>query len=75
MPVNNQSAWAISGAIAGLALIIYSPLLYYMVEMLFMSKGWISSDQGKKPTVLGLIVHTVVLFFLTYVIVSQIDWT
>jgi hypothetical protein len=74
MPVNNNSAWAISGAVGGLALIIYSPFVFYLMDMIFMSRGYISSSKGQTPTTLGLILHTIVLFFLTFVIISQLDW-
>jgi len=74
MTLKNNNRWAAAGAIGGASLIIYSPLTYWFMDTLGMSKGYVAQNKGTCPTYLGLFLHTVVLFFVVYGLLS-IDWT
>ena len=73
MTLNNNNRWAAAGAIWGAAIIIYSPPTYWLVDTLAMSKGYVAQNKGSCPTMLGLLIHTTVLFFAVYGLLS-IDW-
>lgn len=72
MTLTNSNRWAASGAIAGAALIIYNPLTYRFMDILALGRGYIADNKGC-PTGLGYFLHTVVLFFVTYALLS-ISW-
>lgn len=65
--------WILSAAAASAALVLFSPPAFLAVEYLAMRKGLISTEDGRRPTYLGLILHTIVLFFAIYCILL-VDW-
>ena len=75
MTLSTTSSWSVAGASSfGAAMIIYSPLTYWLTDTIAMSKGYISSNRGSTPTLLGLLIHTTVLFFAIYGLLC-INWT
>ena len=73
MTLKSNNRWAASGAIGGAALIIYSPITYRFMDMLGLNRGYVAQNKGSCPTYLGLLLHTVVLFFVVYGLLS-INW-
>jgi hypothetical protein len=73
MTLTSNNRWAASGAIAGAALIIYSPLTYWFMDTLGMGRGYVAQNKGTCPTYLGLFIHTLVLFFVVFGLLS-INW-
>lgn len=77
MTLDTNDQWAIAGALAGIVLVIFNPLTFQLMEFLTMKKGWIAEidSEGKaKPTWFGVLLHTVVVFFLAFTVLSTIDW-
>lgn len=74
MTLKSSNRWAAAGAIGGAALIIYSPMTYWLMDTIGMSKGYVASNKGQCPTILGYFIHTVVLFFVVFGLLS-IDWS
>jgi hypothetical protein len=74
MTLTESNRWAASAAISyGAAMIIYSPLTYWLTDSIAMKKGYLASDKGTRPTLLGLFIHTTVLFFVVFGLLS-INW-
>ena len=73
MTLKNTNRWAAAGAIAGASLIIYSPLTYWFMDTLAMGKGYIAANKGTCPSLWGLMLHTIVLFFAVYGLLT-INW-
>lgn len=63
MALKKADRWYASAAVAGAALIIFHPFTYWGVDFIFGNKGWIAEEKGKKPTMWGLMLHVIVLFF------------
>jgi hypothetical protein len=73
MPFTSHNRWACAAAIGGAALVIYNPWTYWFVDTLAMGKGYVASNHGSCPSGFGYFLHTVVLFFAVYGILS-ISW-
>ncbi len=73
MTLTNSNRWAAAGAIGGASLIIFNPLTYWFTDTLAMGREYIAGQRGRSPTYLGLILHVIVLFFVTYGLLS-ISW-
>lgn len=74
MTLTSGSAWALAAASSfGAAMIIYSPLMYWATDSIAGKKGYISSEKGTRPTLLGLFLHTTVLFFVLFGLMN-ISW-
>jgi hypothetical protein len=74
MGLTSGAKWGIAGSAFGLALIIFSRFMFYMMDMVFGSKGWIAEEKGSKPTMWGMLLHSLVLGFAIFGILA-IDWT
>lgn len=72
MTFTMTNRWAASASVAGASLIIYSPLTFWLVDFIFLKKGYIYSRETG-PSLLGLFVHTIVLFFAVFGLLS-IAW-
>lgn len=74
MTLNQENRWAAAGAIGGAALIIYSPITYWLTDKISLGKGYVARNNGRTPTYAGIFLHTVVLFFVAFGLLS-IPWT
>jgi preprotein translocase subunit SecY len=86
MAIRNNDAWYISAIGGGLALLVFSPVMFNIVEGAFSSVGLggtvaiLEGRDGSKifglprPTVTGVLLHSVVLFFLLYMILALVDF-
>ncbi len=66
--LSNSSAWAISASSFALSLVLFNPLTFFVTDKIAMGKNYIASDNGHRPTALGIFVHGIVLFFAMYCI-------
>ena len=73
MTLTNSNRWAAAGAIGGAALIIYNPLVYRFMDMVALNRNYVAKEKGTTPTMLGYILHTIVLFFVVYGILC-VNW-
>lgn len=87
MALTNTDAWYSSAIVAGLALLVYSPVMFNAVENIFASIGLSGAiaelEKGTgvskifglpRPTFLGVLLHSIVLFFLAYMIFALVDF-
>lgn len=63
MTISQKKEWIISFWSALVFLIISSPLLYKITNIVTYKIGFISSTDGK-PNIIGLILHTIVFLLL-----------
>jgi hypothetical protein len=73
MGLTSNSKWGVTGSVFALALIIFSRWMFYLMDMIFASKHWISSEKGAKPTMFGMFLHALILAFAMYGILC-LDW-
>jgi hypothetical protein len=71
MAIENSNRWAIAGIEGALAILIFSPVAFKGVDLILGGRGYVANEGH--PTMLGLVVHAVVFFFLTYALL-RIDW-
>lgn len=63
--LSNEDKWAVSAVYALLALVIFSPLVFRLMNAITSPLGLRLSDARGLPTILGLIVHALVLMLVT----------
>lgn len=71
MGLSNSNKWAASGACAAAAFVIFSPYVYATTNYLLLNRGYVKNAAG--PTLFGLLLHTIVVFFIFYGILAA-NW-
>lgn len=74
MTLNQSNRWACAGAVSAAALIIFHPYTYKVTEFIARNKGYIAENNGRTPSWKGLLLHTIILFFVVFGLLSM-DWT
>lgn len=74
--IGTAHRWVISASAASLALLLFNPLTYLTTNKcahLIFKRDVIAEEDGRKPTWVGLLLHSIVLFLAFYGIL-YIDW-
>lgn len=74
MTLTSSNRWAASAACAAGAFIIFNPLVFWLMDSIFMGRGIIAENKGRMPSNWGLLLHSIVLFFVIYGLLS-INWS